>query len=618
MKLLLIEDDRATGDLLTGVLTTHHWIVERATDGVTGLKLAQAQEYDLILLDIDLPKLNGISLCQQLRSEGYQNPILLITAKDSTEAQIMGLDAGADDYVTKPFNLEILLARVRAVLRKVKKLPMIATWENIQLNSVSGEVTYDGKPLRLTAKEYCLLELFLLNPDRIYSRSAILDRLWDFADTPGEETVNTHIKCLRQKLKAAGAGDPIETVYGLGYRLRTPKVITPVFPQSQPAVLSNSQTKESDRQKAQAVALKVWNQFKTKYVEQVITLTELINFLKTGNFSSEQQQEAVSLAHKLVGSLGMFGLMEASQQAKQIELYLRESPLEMLQIQEAVKLVSLLQQSVEQAQTVLPPKTQAIPETPSSAAVPARILIVDDDLELADRLRLEALGWNFQIEIATDLKVALQMINQSPPSLILLDLNFPEIEDGLTLMQQIQDRSPKIPVIVFTAREELSDRIAAARLGASVFLHKPLSVYEILKTISDVLTQKPKQPGSNRVLIVDDDPGFLKLLSILLSSYQIQVTTSAHPQEFWQVLTASNPDVLILDLEMPEFDGIELCKVVRADRQWQHLKVIFLSAHTEAEAVSQAYSAGADAYITKSIVGTELATQILNCLKRWS
>lgn len=617
MKLLLIEDDRPTADILAETLIGQHWIVDCATDGEVGLQLAQAQEYDLILLDIELPKLDGITLCKTLRSKGYENPILLLTGKDSTEAQISGLNAGADDYIIKPFNLKILLARVRAVLRKVKSLPTIATYENIQLNSTSGEVTCDGKLLHLTAKEYCLLELFLLNPKRIYSRRAILDCLWNFADAPGEETVNTHVKCLRQKLKAAGASDPIETVYGLGYRLRSPQVITPVSPKIKDTVPSDSETnKTENQQKAQTVTLKVWNQFKTKYVEQVKILTELINILKTGEFSREQQQEAVSLAHKLVGSLGMFGLMEAAQQAKQIELFLKENPLEIIQIKEAFKLVCLLQQTVEQAQTILPPKTQLIPQPKRSGTSFSRILIVDDDLELADRLRIEALAWHLQVEIATDLKVARQMIDQSPPSLILLDLSFPGAEDGLTLMQEIQGRSPKIPVIVFTAREELCDRVAAARLGASVFLHKPLAAYEILKTITDVLKQKPEEVGSNRVLIVDDDPGFLKLLSILLSSYGIKVTTSAHSLEFWQVLTSCNPDVLILDLEMPEFDGIELCKVVRADPEWQYLKVLFLSAHTEAAAIAKAYAAGADAYINKSIPGTELATQILYRLNR--
>ncbi|MBD2183498.1 response regulator [Planktothrix sp. FACHB-1355] len=618
MKILLIEDDSATADIIIETLTNYHWIVKRATDGEIGLQLAQTQEYDLILLDIGLPKLDGITLCKRLRSEGYENPILLLTAKDSTEAQVMGLDAGADDYIIKPFNIEILLARVRAFVRKVKTLPTLVNYENIQLNSANAEVICEGKTLPLTAKEYCLLELFLLNPKRIYTRRSILDRLWDFAEAPGEETVTTHIKCLRQKLKAAGATDPIETVYGLGYRLRSPQVAALPSPKTQTNLPSNSPTEKSaaDR-KAQAVTSKVWNQFKSKYVEQIKNLAELINVLNSGNFSPEQHQEATSLAHKLVGSLGMFGLIEAAQQAKQIELFLRANPLQTIQIQEAIKLVRLLQQIIEQAQTQAPPKVQASPQSPPSDALSSRILIVDDDLVLADRLRIEAIAWNLQVEIATDLKVARQMIAQSLPNIILLDLSFPGAEDGLTLMAEIQGRVPKIPVIIFTAREDLPDRIAAVRLGVSAFVRKPLSAQEILKIVTDVLKQKPQRTRGDRVLIVDDDPGFLNSLSTLLSSYGLQVTTSDHPQEFWQVLTACKPEVLILDLEMPEFDGIELCQVVRADPQWQHLKVIILSAHTETDTIAKAYAVGADAYISKSIPGTELATQILYRLQRW-
>lgn len=612
MKILLIEDDLATADILVETLTTYHWIVKCASDGETGLQLAQTQEYDLILLDIGLPKLDGITLCKRLRSEGYENPILLLTAKDSTEAQVMGLDAGADDYITKPFNLEILLARIRAIIRKVKTFPTIATYENIQLNSEKSEVTCEGKILHLTAKEYCLLELFLLNPKRIYTRRAILDRLWDFADAPGEETVTNHIKCLRQKLKNAGATEPIETVYGLGYRLRAPQVPPSPSPKTQISSLPNFQTEKSTpEQKVQAVASKVWNQYKTKYVEQIGNLTEIINILNTGNFSPQQQQEATSLAHKLAGSLGMFGLMEAAQQAKQIELSLTENPLQKVQIQAAIKLVNLLQQTIEQAQTKAPPKVQASPPSAFPATLSSRILIVDDDLLLADRLRIEAIAWNLQVEIATDLTVARQMIDRSPPNVILLDLSFPGAEDGLTLMAEIQERTPKIPVIIFTSREDLRDRIAAVRLGVSAFVRKPLLAHEILQTVTDVLKQKPDFTGGERVLLVDDDPGFLQLLSTLLSSYGLQVRTSAHPQEFWQVLTACKPEVLILDLEMPEFNGIELCQVVRADPQWDHLKVIFLSAHGEADAISKAYTAGADAYINKSMPGTELVTEIL-------
>lgn len=609
MKLLLIEDDPSQGHLLVEQLTSHHWVVERATDGETGLAWAKDRNYDLILLDIGLPKLDGITVCRRLRSGGYQNPILLLTGKDSTEAQVAGFEAGADDYVIKPFKLEILLARMWAVVRKVKSLKTILTWETVQLDPARGEVTCNGKSVRLTAKEFGLLELFLLNPKHIYTRQAILDRLWDVANSPGEETVSTHIKSMRQKLKAAGSADPIETIYGLGYRLRSP-ALSPTQPP--PSSIDPSPT-PTPRHKAQAVTSRVWQQFKTQYLDQINCLKALVYKLQPGEIVREQQQEAEHLAHKLVGSMGMFGFVAASQQAQHLERLMQSPSLDAAQIQDAIQWVDQLQQAIEQAQLAVP-----LDVKPSSPAIAARtqVLIVDDDQLLADCLRIEAIAWNLQVEIATDLNVARQKIAQTPPHLILLDLSFPEEQNGLTLMQELEQRSPKIPVIIFTAREDLRHRVEAVRLGASAFLHKPLPTYEILKAVTNVLNHQPHHVGRDRILIVDDDPGFLQLLSTLLSSHGVQVTTSSQPQAFWQVLETCHPDLLILDLEMPEFNGIELCQVVRSDPQWQHLKVVFLSAHTEEEAIGKGYAAGADDYLSKSMPGTELVTQILYRLSR--
>ncbi|WP_088894909.1 response regulator [Leptolyngbya ohadii] len=610
MKALLIEDDRAIGDILTDALSSHYWVVERAWDGELGLELTSVQEYDLILLDIGLPKVDGITVCKQLRSRGCQTPVLLLTGQNSAEAQIAGLDAGADDYITKPFNLDIVLARVRAVVRKGKSAAPIVTWENIQLDPARGEVRCDDKVINLRAKEFGLLELFLLTPKRIFSRRAILDHLWDSAHSSGEETVSTHVKCVRQKLKAAGASDPIETVHGLGYRLRSPRT-DPTLPlQAEKAPSTSGLSLSTSDQKAQAVTSKVWNQFKTQYAEQIQTLGTLIHALKPA-VASSQQQECKDLAHKLVGSMGMFGLIDASQRARDLEQVMKVSFLKAEQIEEAIQAVEFLKQAIAQAQVTPPPKTQSLPTPNTFSHSFTQILIVDDDLLLADRLRIEAIAWHLQVEIATDLTVARQMIAQHPPNVILLDLSFPGEESGLTLMQELEQRSLKIPVVIFTAKENLRDRIAAARLGVSAFLQKPIPAHEILKTVTDVLNRNSHFPQTDRLLIVDDDPGFLKALSERLSERGLQVTTTADPQSFWQTLTSCSPNVLILDLEMPEFDGVELCQVVRADPKWQHLKVLFLSAHTEAEMINKAYAAGADDYISKSALGNDLVTRIL-------
>ncbi|MBW4494700.1 MAG: response regulator transcription factor [Oscillatoria princeps RMCB-10] len=222
MRILVVEDDERITRALAEALTDQHYVADIATDGLQGWELAEAFPYDLVLLDIMLPKLDGIRLCQRLRQKGYAMPVLMLTARDTSTDKVMGLDAGADDYVVKPFDLKELLARIRALLRRGSSiLPPVLEWESLRLDPSTCEVTYAGQLLHLTPKEYGLLELFLRSNGRVLSRSVILDHLWSFEDPPGEETVKVHLRGLRLKLKAAGApADFIETVYGLGYRLK--------------------------------------------------------------------------------------------------------------------------------------------------------------------------------------------------------------------------------------------------------------------------------------------------------------------------------------------------------------------------------------------------------------
>ncbi|MEM7555459.1 MAG: response regulator transcription factor [Cyanobacteria bacterium P01_A01_bin.84] len=224
MKILIVEDDDRIAKPLAEDLKHQHHAVDIVADGAEGWEYTQATEYELILLDLMLPKLDGISLCKRLREVKYKALILMLTAKDTTTDKIIGLDAGADDYLVKPFEIEELAARIRALSRRsLETKSPILSYGQLQLNSSSAEVTYDGKNINLTAKEYMILELFLSNPNQVFNRSAILEKLWEFDKIiqAGDRTVKTHITNLRRKLKNAGMSeDFLETVYGLGYRLR--------------------------------------------------------------------------------------------------------------------------------------------------------------------------------------------------------------------------------------------------------------------------------------------------------------------------------------------------------------------------------------------------------------
>ncbi|MEO0738048.1 MAG: response regulator transcription factor [Cyanobacteria bacterium J06649_12] len=222
MRLLLVEDDSQLTESLTEVLEAQHYVVDTVKDGESGWCQMQLMDYDLTLLDVTLPYLDGIQLCQRIRSRGYELPVLMLTARDTSQDKVRGLDAGADAYIVKPFDLSELLAQIRALLRRGSgQSPMALTWENLSLDPTTYDVTYNKQALRLTPKEFSILELLMRNGRRVLSRPFILESLWSMKSPPDEETVKAHIKSLRNKLKVAGAPKMlIETVHGVGYRLQ--------------------------------------------------------------------------------------------------------------------------------------------------------------------------------------------------------------------------------------------------------------------------------------------------------------------------------------------------------------------------------------------------------------
>ena len=206
MRILLVEDDQRIAIALMETLRDRQYQVDLGKDGEIAWEFLQAFSYELILLDVTLPKLNGIQLCQRLRKAGIQTPVLMLTARDSSSDKVLGLDAGADDYVVKPFDLAELTARIRALLRRgTVVLPSVLEWGDLRLDPSSYEVNYGENLLHLTPKEYQLLELFIRKNQMVLSRSLILDNLLSFEEPPGEETVKVHIKDLRKKLRIAGA-----------------------------------------------------------------------------------------------------------------------------------------------------------------------------------------------------------------------------------------------------------------------------------------------------------------------------------------------------------------------------------------------------------------------------
>lgn len=606
MKILVVEDDQRTASMVSEVLRSHNYIVDTIAESQTALQLVRTFAYDLIILDIVLPGLDGISLCRQLRASGSQMPILLLTVKDSSTDKAMGLDAGADDYMVKPFDVSELIARVRALLRRGSNiLAPVLTWGKLQLDTSSSKVIYEGRLLRLTATEYRLLQLFLRNPQRIFSRSMILDRLWSIAEYPGEDAVTTHIKKLRQKLKAAGmTADLIETIYGLGYRLLPPP------DQQTPAPERSLSSSDADRQQAENMVIEsvnnIWQRNKESFTCQLALFEQVVVALMSDSLSEQIQDTAKLEAHKMAGSLGSFGFNEGSRLAREIEELL-ETEATGEQATQLQQLVSLLQQELENTPTV----NAVVPVLEQSAV----ILIIDDDRLLVEQIMQSAIGLNLRLVVANSLAAGREAIAQNPPDAILLNLIFANTnENGLTLLAELAEIKSSIPVLVLTIRGSLLDRVEVARLGARAFLHKPIAPEQILKAVTQILNQATVNEA--RVLIVDDDSQVLTTLSDLLQPWGLDVTTLEDPQYFWEVLNSTVPDLLILDASMPTFSGIDLCQVVRQDPHWGDLPIVVLTSDTNADTIRQVFAAGADDYVGKPIVEPELITRIISRLKR--
>ncbi len=221
MKVLVVEDDRKVAGFIEQGLKEEGYVVDVAPDGDEATMLAHVYEYDVILLDLMLPKKNGFQVAQELRREGRNTPILMLTSRDAVEDIVRGLDAGADDYLTKPFRFEELLARLRALHRRggAERLEVLR-YGPFELDRLRHQAGVEGKRLDLTAKEFQLFEFFMLHPEEVVRRTTLLEKVWDMHFDPESNVVDVHVGNLRRKLMKHTVDPHIETVRGVGFCLR--------------------------------------------------------------------------------------------------------------------------------------------------------------------------------------------------------------------------------------------------------------------------------------------------------------------------------------------------------------------------------------------------------------
>jgi len=224
MHILLIEDEAKVASFIRRGLEAEHYSVDIASDGEAGLIQVFDQDYDLIILDVMLPKRDGLSVLQEMRRHKLRVPVLMLTARDTVADKVEGLDRGADDYLTKPFAFEELLARIRALLRRGSQTQAaVLTLADLRLDPVSREITRAGKRIELTAKEFALLEFFLHQPGRVLSRVAIAQHVWGVDFDTFTNVIDVYVNYVRKKIDADFNPKLIHTVRGVGYVLKEPE-----------------------------------------------------------------------------------------------------------------------------------------------------------------------------------------------------------------------------------------------------------------------------------------------------------------------------------------------------------------------------------------------------------
>jgi diguanylate cyclase (GGDEF)-like protein len=376
--------------------------------------------------------------------------------------------------------------------------------------------------------------------------------------------------------------------------------------------------KPEGREEILAGVAGVWSGMVPVVAERLDVLEQAGLALLEARLSPELREQAEREAHKLAGLLGTVGFPVGSRFALEMEHILQRGTkqgeaygLRFSELVFALRL-ELEKSPVAQGSHL---NIAALHETGFEAGRLPSLLIAVPDADLAERLAVEAISRGMGVETAAEPDTARDIVATAPPDVALLDPGFPQgPEQGLELLAELSARTPAVSVLVLTDREGLTDRVEVARRGGRGFLSRSLDPGQILEAVTDLWQRLRAQDA--RVMVVDDDPSTLLALRALLEPRGIALTTLDDPLRFWEVFAECSPDLLLLDVEMPDLNGIELCRVVRNDAARAAVPVIFLTVHTDAETVHRVFAAGADDFVSKPIVGPELVTRIFNRLER--
>ena len=366
----------------------------------------------------------------------------------------------------------------------------------------------------------------------------------------------------------------------------------------------------SVEQAARTALAGLWERFRVLFGDQVAVLEEAAVAVLSGEITPELQGRALREAHKLAGSLGTFGMPRGSEIARELEAWFGSGasvePAEVLRLSDLVMALRCVLDAG--------PALGARPVSEPIESGGPFLLLVDDDPGLAHDLSQEAPLRDLDLVVVDGVDPARRLVATRMPEAVIVDLGTSGADQVFELMREMKASEPPVPVVVLTRADTFTDRVGAAQMGGQGFLHKPVTAADVLLAVAEVIDRS--RGGAAVVLAVDDDPAVLAALVALLEPQGHRVVTLNEPLRFWEVLQESSPDLVVLDVDMPEVSGVEMCMVMRADQRWSRLPVVFLTSRSDAASVQAIFEAGADDYVVKPLVGPEMTTRIFNRLER--
>lgn len=377
--------------------------------------------------------------------------------------------------------------------------------------------------------------------------------------------------------------------------------------------LSPTPPPEPPRADALSAVRAIFERYRGAIEDQIDRIEVATLALLEGHLEAETKRAAERDAHKLAGSLGTFGFAQGSKVAREIE-YVLQGPSDLDQ-QDALRLselvIALRDSLVERGERTVSWPPPAEDESPTGPTV----LLVDADADLSQRLSMELAGRGFNGVVAADLEAARARLSFEEPTAVLLDIGIgPGPDGGLIFLNEITTRYEDLPVIVVTARDAFIDRVEVARRGGRGFIQKPQTPSAIAHALVDAI-QSSERRGPT-ILAIDDDPMITGSLQALLQPQGMNVVTSNHPLTAWDLIAEHEPDLLILDIDMPELNGIEICRTLRNDARWAALPILFLSARADTASLTEGFGAGADDFVSKPLVPLEFLARITARLER--